>query len=129
MRIFPLKKFIRHFLVEIVKKDNGYQLLRGGEPYYVKGVGGLEYLEKAKEYGANSFSSRLHFILKILFIPYLIIIFLIRLVVHVNEDNVGGQNPQLKRTGKMKQKNASTTKFSREFNKVLFWAYLLVQIL
>jgi hypothetical protein len=36
--------------VEIVKKDNGYQLLRGGEPYYVKGVGGLEYLEKAKEY-------------------------------------------------------------------------------
>lgn len=41
--------------VEIVKKDNGYQLLRGGEPYYVKGVGGLEYLEKAKEYGANSF--------------------------------------------------------------------------
>ena len=41
--------------VEIVKKDKGYQLLRGGEPYYIKGVGGLDYLEKAKEYGANSF--------------------------------------------------------------------------
>ena len=41
--------------VEIVKKDNGFQLLRGGEPYYIKGVGGIDYLEKAKEYGANSF--------------------------------------------------------------------------
>ena len=41
--------------VEIVKKDNGYQLLRGGQPYYIKGVGGLTYLEEAKEYGANSF--------------------------------------------------------------------------
>jgi hypothetical protein len=41
--------------VEIVKSETGYQLLRGGEPYYIKGVGGLENLEKAKEYGANSF--------------------------------------------------------------------------
>lgn len=41
--------------VEIVKKDNGFQLLRGGEPYYIKGVGGIDYLEQAKEYGANSF--------------------------------------------------------------------------
>ena len=41
--------------VEIVKSDKGYELLREGKPYYIKGVGGLEYLEKAKEYGANSF--------------------------------------------------------------------------
>ena len=41
--------------VEIVKSDKGYELLRDGKPYYIKGVGGLEYLEKAKEYGANSF--------------------------------------------------------------------------
>lgn len=41
--------------VEIVKTESGYELLRGGEPYYIKGVGGLDYLEKAKEYGANSF--------------------------------------------------------------------------
>ena len=41
--------------VEIVKSDKGYELLRDGEPYYIKGVGGLDRLEKAKEYGANSF--------------------------------------------------------------------------
>jgi len=41
--------------VEIVKTQNGYELLRNGKPYYIKGVGGLDYLEKAKEYGANSF--------------------------------------------------------------------------
>ena len=35
--------------VEIVKSETGYQLLRGGEPYYIKGVGGLENLQKAKE--------------------------------------------------------------------------------
>ena len=41
--------------VEIVKSEKGYELLRDGKPYYIKGVGGLAYLEKAKEYGANSF--------------------------------------------------------------------------
>ena len=41
--------------VEIIKSDKGYELIREGKPYYIKGVGGLEYLEKAKEYGANSF--------------------------------------------------------------------------
>ena len=41
--------------VEIVKSGKGYELLRDGKPYYINGVGGLEYLEKAKEYGANSF--------------------------------------------------------------------------
>lgn len=36
------------------KTDAGWQLLRNGEPYYVKGVGGNGYLHKANQYGANS---------------------------------------------------------------------------
>ena len=36
--------------VEIIKSDKGYELIREGKPYYIKGVGGLEYLEKAKEF-------------------------------------------------------------------------------
>jgi hypothetical protein len=40
--------------VEVVQKDGKWQLLRGGEPYYVNGVGGKEYLKEAAAYGANS---------------------------------------------------------------------------
>ncbi len=40
--------------VEIMRSDDGWQLFRGGEPYYIKGVGGQTRLEKAVEYGANS---------------------------------------------------------------------------
>lgn len=40
--------------VEVVQKDGKWQLLRGGEPYYVNGVGGKDYLEEAAAYGANS---------------------------------------------------------------------------
>ena len=40
--------------VEIVKNENGYQLLRGGEPYYIKGAGGTVHLDKLKSYGGNS---------------------------------------------------------------------------
>ena len=40
--------------VEIRQNENGFQLYRGGEPYYVKGVGGQTYLDRAKAYGANS---------------------------------------------------------------------------
>lgn len=40
--------------VELRKTDQGWQLLRGGEPYYIKGVGGQDYLDQAKAYGANS---------------------------------------------------------------------------
>ncbi len=32
----------------------GWQMLRGGQPYYIKGVGGQTRLDKAVEYGANS---------------------------------------------------------------------------
>ena len=40
--------------VEVVKSDNGWQLQRGGQPYYVQGVGGSVELDRAVAYGANS---------------------------------------------------------------------------
>ncbi len=40
--------------VELKKTDGNWQLYRGGKPYYIKGVGGQNYLDKAVEYGANS---------------------------------------------------------------------------
>ena len=40
--------------VEIVKNKTGYQLLKDGKPYYIKGAGGTEKLDKLKEYGGNS---------------------------------------------------------------------------
>jgi hypothetical protein len=35
-------------------EDGGWTLYRGGEPYYIRGVGGQQYLDRAVEYGANS---------------------------------------------------------------------------
>lgn len=40
--------------VKIIKTNNGYQLLRGGKPYFIKGAGGTSYIHKLKEYGGNS---------------------------------------------------------------------------
>ena len=40
--------------VEIVQNQNGFQLLKDGEPYYIQGAGGTNNLEKLKEYGGNS---------------------------------------------------------------------------
>ena len=41
--------------VEIKKKgENGYQIIRNGEPYFVKGAGGQNYLEQLKAAGGNS---------------------------------------------------------------------------
>lgn len=38
-----------------IKKVNGnYQLIRNGEPYFIKGAGGYKYYEKLKECGGNS---------------------------------------------------------------------------
>ncbi|MDX1545770.1 MAG: glycoside hydrolase family 2 TIM barrel-domain containing protein [Rhodothermales bacterium] len=34
--------------------DGGWTLYRGGEPYYIRGVGGQQYLDRAVAYGANS---------------------------------------------------------------------------
>lgn len=61
MRLTLLFLFIQAFCfaqvipVEVVKTESGFELIREGKPYYVKGVGGSVELEKAKAYGANSF--------------------------------------------------------------------------
>ncbi|MFD3003782.1 glycoside hydrolase family 2 TIM barrel-domain containing protein [Pontibacter toksunensis] len=40
--------------VEVRKENGGYQLYRGGKPYYIKGAGGTRYLDKLAAYGGNS---------------------------------------------------------------------------
>ncbi len=40
--------------VELKEENGSWQMYRGGEPYYIKGVGGQTRLDKAVEYGANS---------------------------------------------------------------------------
>ena len=40
--------------VKVEQIDGKWTLLRGGEPYYVKGVGGSTFLDKAADIGANS---------------------------------------------------------------------------
>lgn len=41
--------------VTLVKKDGGYQLLRNGQPYFIKGVGGNGSRKLLLEIGGNSF--------------------------------------------------------------------------
>lgn len=40
--------------VTVVKTSDGYQLLRDGEPYHIRGAGGRQYLELLAASGANS---------------------------------------------------------------------------
>jgi hypothetical protein len=40
--------------VDIQKTGAGFQLLRGGKPYFIKGAGGISFLNEAKDAGANS---------------------------------------------------------------------------
>lgn len=40
--------------VELRKDGDSWQLLRGGKPYFINGIGGKDYLDRAKAYGANS---------------------------------------------------------------------------
>lgn len=40
--------------VEIRRSDSGWQLLRGGQPYFIKGAGGSSYPERIAAYGGNS---------------------------------------------------------------------------
>lgn len=40
--------------VEVRKADNRFQLLRGGQPYFVKGAGGSIYPDRIAAYGGNS---------------------------------------------------------------------------
>ena len=41
-------------MVRIIKGDNSWKLEVNGEPFYIKGVVGNEFLEKVKDYGGNS---------------------------------------------------------------------------
>src|ERR1035441_5530973 len=41
--------------VAVVKTAGGWQLLRGGKPYFIKGVGGDASKEWLAQYGGNSF--------------------------------------------------------------------------
>lgn len=41
--------------VQIIYKDGNYQLIRNGDPYFIKGASGTEHLELLKEIGGNSF--------------------------------------------------------------------------
>jgi hypothetical protein len=40
---------------KVVKTDNGFELMRNGKPYYVKGVGGQVNFDEMVKVGANSF--------------------------------------------------------------------------
>ena len=40
--------------VEVVQRDGNWTLLRGGEPYYIRGCGGQTHLDKVVEIGGNS---------------------------------------------------------------------------
>ena len=40
--------------VEVRQENGGFQLYRGGAPYYIKGAGGSQYLERLAAYGGNS---------------------------------------------------------------------------
>src|SRR5688572_16691328 len=40
--------------VEIRKGAAGYQLFRGGQPYFIKGAGGTRYQDRLAQYGGNS---------------------------------------------------------------------------
>lgn len=40
--------------VEVQKSGDGYVLVRGGQPYFVKGAGGSAYLKRLASYGGNS---------------------------------------------------------------------------
>lgn len=40
--------------VEVRQTDQGYSLFRNGQPYYIKGVGGKDYVDEMKYLGANS---------------------------------------------------------------------------
>ncbi|HWI91641.1 MAG TPA: glycoside hydrolase family 2 TIM barrel-domain containing protein [Flavisolibacter sp.] len=40
--------------VEIKKINGSYKLFRGGQPYFIKGAGGTNYMERLAQYGGNS---------------------------------------------------------------------------
>ncbi len=50
----PAMIFGQAVKVEVRKTADGYQLYRGGEPYYIQGVGGKDHVDEMLYLGANS---------------------------------------------------------------------------
>ena len=40
--------------VEIAKNDSGFVLMRNHKPYFIKGAGGTNYIDRLAKYGGNS---------------------------------------------------------------------------
>ena len=53
-RDYPAERATTGSVVKIVKTDNGYQLMRNGEPYFIKGAGGYTSYESLAKHGGNS---------------------------------------------------------------------------
>ncbi|WP_026464216.1 glycoside hydrolase family 2 TIM barrel-domain containing protein [Adhaeribacter aquaticus] len=45
---------IKPIKVEVKKGTEGYQLIRNGKPYFIKGAGGTNYMDRVAAYGGNS---------------------------------------------------------------------------
>lgn len=52
--LVPLSASADAMRVELRQTDNGWQLLRGGEPYLIRGAGGTHSLQQLVDAGANS---------------------------------------------------------------------------
>lgn len=52
--LLSITMFSQPIKVEVKKGDNGFYLVRDGEPYYIKGAGGHDYLGELKYLGGNS---------------------------------------------------------------------------
>jgi hypothetical protein len=54
--LFGLNSFSqsKYEIPQIIKNENGFQLLRNGSPYYVKGAGGIKHLKELSNVGGNS---------------------------------------------------------------------------
>lgn len=52
--LFSIASFAQVVKVEVKKGPEGWYLERGGEPYYIKGAGGIDNLDEMKYLGANS---------------------------------------------------------------------------
>ncbi len=52
--LFATSAVAQPIKVELQKIGNRFQLVREGKPYFIKGAGGISFLNEAKEAGANS---------------------------------------------------------------------------
>ena len=54
--LFGLSSFSqsKYETTQIIKSENGFQLLRNGDPYYVKGAGGTKHFKELSDVGGNS---------------------------------------------------------------------------